>query len=72
MEARKCDRCGKYFTFQTHPDPWEYSLYKTAKKVTKEKTTYGFTLRLPRDIDLCDECHERFDKMAKEFLNMEE
>lgn len=56
-EAKKCDRCGKYYEYTT----------KYTRLVHKEYVR-GVGYRLKCSYDLCDECRDDLYK----FMNIEE
>lgn len=55
MNAKKCDRCGKYYTdgsFVCHSGGSITIVSSTGRKAINKDTEY----------DLCDECTEGFEK----------
>ena len=58
-EAKRCDRCGKYYTpnltdFSYEDEWWRYSLYKDCHPYPEEK------------IDLCSDCRQKLYEWLKE------
>lgn len=59
MNAKKCDRCGKYYTYGdfVRYDGGAITIFSnTGKKVIDSKTTY----------DLCDDCADEFKKWMEQ------
>lgn len=55
MNAKKCDRCGKYFNE-------DEKYYEIHVKPCIDRTT----VMLGNYYDFCDECSKKFDKFVKE------
>lgn len=61
MLARKCDRCGKYFT----PDMRCHDITKLFKRITIETcNASGYAITGAR-VDSADLCNECYDKLVK-------
>ncbi len=59
MNAKKCDRCGKYYTdgsFACYSGGSMTIVSSTGRKVINKNTEY----------DLCEECAEGFEKWMKQ------
>lgn len=54
MNAKKCDRCGKYFDLNNH-----YLELKTKPIIDQTEPMFGF------EFDLCKDCQQDF----KDFMN---
>lgn len=55
MNARKCDRCGKFYEVDEKKKEREYGV------VHKTKTDMGFkTKTKSRSLDLCEPCYKEF------------
>lgn len=55
MNARKCDRCGKFYEVVDKQKEREYGI------VRKIKTDMGFKTKTKnRSLDLCEPCYKEF------------
>ena len=76
MNARRCDRCGVFYTPKTGETYWEcdslheigdYSLSQTMGQKNPDGSIKGLTYS--RYLDLCGDCQKDFNKKVDKFLN---